>query len=155
MIEAFNTHAIAPGDPLAKSKLAAADPKLALKISKLRGSAEFVYHFGKTVELLAVKMGKRIEAVAGSALDGDWQKGVHYEDAEALVRILQDAFHYLIHKKNCKPVDILIDITGGTSLCSAFGAVVSLDESQRFQYVSAITGKAIPYDVDYVPYHRR
>ena len=69
-------------------------------------------------------------------------------------RTILPPFHYLVHEKNCKPADILIDITGGTALCSAIGAVVSLDESQRFQYVSAITGKAIPYDVDYVPYHR-
>lgn len=152
--EALHKHGIPAGDPEALAKLVKADHTLAMQIAKLRGSVKVVHHFGRTVQTLASKLGKHVDVVSGSSLGARWEHGVHYEDAEGLAGILQAAFHHLVVEKKFKPADILIDITSGTALCSAIGAAVSLDENQRFQYVSTITGKVIPYDVEYVPYHR-
>jgi hypothetical protein len=46
-----------------------------------------------------------------------------------------------------KDLDIVVDITGGTKICSVAGAVVSLGRGKRFQYVNTETYEIVEYDV--------
>jgi hypothetical protein len=143
----LNKHGFCPDDPLANSQLARAAPDAARALARKRGTSRAAGHFRETVELLAKRIGADLDVIA--RVSPEYEKGVPFENAAELVAILQEAFRYAA-RKGIRRSDVLVDITSGNALCSAVGAAVSMDENQRFQYVSTVTGEVIPYDVEYV-----
>jgi len=63
-------------------------------------------------------------------------RGIDFNDIDAVVRLTDTAFERLVEKARIAPADILIDITGGSKLCSVAGSVVALAEGRRMQYVT-------------------
>jgi hypothetical protein len=122
----------------------------AQKKAHLRGTYHYFADFEQTALALASRCGGRLHVHHVASLGTRWQHGVDFESASELFDAVTAVYEDLLRKRVRDP-DILIDITGGSSLCSAVGAAVALDENRRFQYVSQFNGEVLPYDVDYVP----
>ncbi len=65
----------------------------------------------------------------------DDMNGVDFEDLDALTHVLQDAIDYLHHKCQIPHREILIDVTGGQKVTSIAGALITLKNEVKIQYV--------------------
>lgn len=122
------------------------DPK---RKDRLKGTVHYFDDFRETAMALAARCLTTVEVYHAGSLGTRWQNGVDFENASDLLAALSAVFHDLRSKKVRDP-DILVDITGSSSLCSAVGAAIALDDTRRFQYVSQHSGEVFPYDLDYV-----
>lgn len=75
-------------------------------------------------------------------------EGIDFEDCDAISAAVQQAKDQFAAEKI---VDYLVDITGGTSLCSATAAVLTLDADEAFQYVSTNDFSIKEFDLEYEP----
>ena len=51
---------------------------------------------------------------------------------------------------NLAPSDYVIDVTGGTALCSVVGAALSFEGDNVFQYIPPTQINVLEYDIRYV-----
>jgi len=75
-------------------------------------------------------------------------RGVDFEDAEALVDAVEDAYQ-LLASNGIHGSDALIDITGGQKVGTVAGAAGALADDRQFQYVSTRDFRVHSYDVTY------
>lgn len=115
----------------------------------LSGTFRYFEDFQQTVTVLASRCAANLEVYHAASLGTRWQAGIDFEDATELVEVLSAVFQDL-RARGVRDSDILVDITGGSSLCSAIGAAVALEDTRRFQYVSQHSGQVRPYDLEYV-----
>jgi len=81
-------------------------------------------------------------------INQNYQQGVDFEDAPALVEAIDDVYKYLLNQ-HYSAEQILIDVTGGQKLTTVAGAAVSLVEGRLFQYVSTIDKQVAIFNVTY------
>ena len=79
----------------------------------------------------------------------DFPTGVDFEDMEASVEVIHEAYQFLLNQK-IRNTEILIDITGGQKTTTIAGAAIALDAGRQFQYVSTQDYKVRTYDVTYL-----
>ena len=113
------------------------------------GTFRYFEDFQHTVGTLAALCAANLEVYHAASLGTRWQAGIDFENASELVEALSAVFRDL-RMRGVRDPDILVDITGGNSLCSAIGAAVALEDTRRFQYVSQHSGQVRPYDLEYV-----
>lgn len=89
-----------------------------------------------------------LQLVGLSELNSQWNAGVDFENAQALVDVLEQAFDWL-HNQQITDYEIMVDITGGQKVPTVAGAAVALGEGRRFQYVSTRDYKVRTYDITY------
>ena len=78
------------------------------------------------------------------------REGVNFEDAQQLVDAIA-LVQELLRKLGIPTREILVDITGGQKPPTVAGAVASLGEGRRFQYVSTVNDyKVVTYDPTYL-----
>ena len=102
--------------------------------------------FSELVQHLA---GEKIDMFDASKRLFNNDEGVDYEDADALIRLVNHCFLYFHDEHYLATPDILVDITGGTKLATASGATVALAEGRRFQYVSTRDYSKRIYNITY------
>lgn len=117
--------------------------------ARLKGTVHYFADFEQVAVALGSRCGTALKVHHMASLGTRWQHGVDFESARDLIDALTAIFGDL-RDQGVRDADILVDITGGSSLCSAVGAAVALDENRRFQYVSQFSGEVLPYDVDYI-----
>lgn len=151
--EALRKMGLKGDEPEAKALIQQMDPNLGRTLNGMQGSIRSAGHFSQTVKHLAGRLDCQVEVVETKALSRgsgtNWQEGVNLEDADALVKVLQDAFAWL-GERRVRRRDIVVDITGGNKLCAAIGAAVSLDERSRLEYMSPANFELCVYDLEYV-----
>lgn len=106
--------------------------------SREDGSYRCAQRFGQLLELFA-----DLSPLSIKILDNE---GIPYEDLEALDDAVSRAVDYL-KSQGLKRREIVIDITSGKAMCSAAGAIRSLDEDLSFQYVSTTDRRLRGVDV--------
>jgi hypothetical protein len=121
----------------------------AARRAALCGTFRHFEDFQQTISVLASLCAAKLEVYHAASLGTRWQAGIDFEDAIALVEVLAAVFQDL-RARGVRDPDILVDITSGSSLCSAIGAAVALEDTRRFQYVSQHSGQVRPYDLEYV-----
>jgi len=84
----------------------------------------------------------------GCSINIDVRDPVDYEDADALVVRLQKVYTDL-YQEGFNDRDMIVDITGGQKVTTVAGAVISIIEGRRFQYVSTHDYKVRTYDIAY------
>lgn len=82
----------------------------------------------------------RVAVLASDAVD--------FEDVTSLVAAVERAYA-LLADAGIGSADILVDVTGGSKLATTAGAIVSLDEGRRYQYVSRRDYRVRAFDVRY------
>jgi hypothetical protein len=93
----------------------------------------------------------RFECRAIDLIPGNHPAGLDFEThTEHLARATNDAYEFL-RGKGFKPLDILIDVTGGLKPTTVVGCAVALAEGRRMQYVSTQDYRIRVYDVSYEP----
>lgn len=60
-----------------------------------------------------------------------------------------ERIYYTLEKMGYKQKEVLVDITGGMVTTSVGGAIATLAEGRKFQYVSTVTKEVLSYDVIY------
>ena len=84
----------------------------------------------------------------GCSINIDVREPVDYEDADVLVVRLQKVYADL-YQEGFNDRDMIVDITGGQKVTTVAGAVISIIEGRRFQYVSTHDYKVRTYDIAY------
>lgn len=104
--------------------------------------------FKRVVQRFVGDKKQGLQLVGLHELNSQWNVGVDFENAQALVNALDRAFDWL-HTQHIKDYDIMVDITGGQKVPTVAGAAVALGEGRRFQYVSTRDYKVRTYDITY------
>ena len=75
--------------------------------------------------------------------------GVPFDNAADISRAVANAKRILA-QTNLAPSDYVIDVTGGTALCSVVGAALSFEGDKVFQYIPPTQINVLEYDIRYV-----
>ncbi len=116
--------------------------------SSERGTHAIEADFHKLIACLTPASGHPITLHPIAKLDDRWRTGANFESIADLVGCIEAAYGYLNHQ-GLNDADILVDITGGQKPSTIAGAIVSLAEGRRFQYVSTHDLTIARYDVTY------
>jgi len=77
------------------------------------------------------------------------QGGVPFDNAADISLAVANAKRILA-QANLVPSDYVIDVTGGTALCSVVGAALSFEGDKIFQYIPPTQTDVLEYDIRYV-----
>ncbi|HPX60857.1 MAG TPA: hypothetical protein PLN25_03690 [Deltaproteobacteria bacterium] len=81
------------------------------------------------------------------ALEEATPLGINFEDVDTVYKVLDELYEKLDQTENLGPEDVILDITGGQKPNSIAGAMATLAEGRRFQYVSTVDERVRRYDL--------
>jgi hypothetical protein len=104
--------------------------------------------FGVFQQLVDHIWGEDVKVVDATAGYAGMQRGVDFEKGADLVQVIEKTYQCL-YRDDFDDQAIILDVTGGSKICSATGAAVSQAEGRQIQYVSTRDYTVQEYDMTY------
>jgi len=115
------------------------------------GSRNQFTEFKQLIDLLCEGLVRKVKVddLHGFLGGEEFEKGIDFEDASALVNALMAVYRQLREMKYNND-EIMVDVTGGQKVPTVAGAAVVLGKDQVFQYISTRDYTPRGYDVTYL-----